>query len=101
MLPIPTLKSAASPCAALKLTAFTKARVYWANPKPGTNGQSDFYSFDKSSHYQVADPLDYGIRGLKRMVDKMGVKVERCIIYDNQASGRPEICRKEKGAWNQ
>lgn len=92
---------ATSPYAKLKLTALSKARVYWANSTPGTNGQADFYSFDKSSRYQVADPRSHGILGLKKMVDKMGDKVTRCIIYDNQAPDRPEICRKEKGAWNQ
>jgi hypothetical protein len=91
---------ATSSYASLRLTALTKARVYWAAPQPGTPGQADFYSFDSSGRYQVADPRRYGLEGLRKMVDKMGAKVARCVIYDNQAPGRPEICRKERGSWN-
>lgn len=94
-----TSLTSASPYASLKRTALTKARVYWAQPLPGTNGQADFYSFDSSGRYEVADKRDYGLRGLKKMIDKLGSKVARAIIYDNQAPDRPEICRKERGSW--
>ncbi|OUJ68606.1 hypothetical protein BXP70_27810 [Hymenobacter crusticola] len=74
--------------------------MYWSKPVPGTKGFSDFYSFDRSGRYEVADPRDYGIRGLKKLVDGMTDRVARAIIYDNQAYLHPEICRKERGSWN-
>ncbi|MBO3270774.1 hypothetical protein [Hymenobacter defluvii] len=86
--------------ATLKYKSLTKARVYFATPAPGTPGQCDYYSFDTSGRYEVQDPRDYGLRGLMKMIDKMGAKVARAIIYDNQAPGRPEILRKERGSWN-
>lgn len=89
----------ASP-AHLRDRALTKARVYWSTVLVGCNAFCDFYSFDKSGRYEVADPRTYGLRGLQKMIDGMGAKVARAIIYDNQAPNRPEIMRKERGSWN-
>ncbi|SHL87196.1 hypothetical protein [Hymenobacter psychrotolerans] len=94
-----SVAAGASPYASLRLTAQLKARVYWATPQQGAS-QCDFYSFDSSGRYQVADPFAYGLRGLKKLVDKLGDKVARCVIYENLTPGRPEYCRKEKGSWN-
>ena len=93
----PPLASPKSPHAVLRETALTKARVYWVTPRNGT-AQVDYYSFDRSGRYEVADPREYGIRQLKKLVDKLGAAVARCIIYDRQNGG--EVCRKENGVWS-
>ena len=76
-----------------------KARIYWTVKKPGTLGQIDRYSFDTSGRYKVADNYRYGLAMLVKLIDKLGDKVCRAIIYDNQAPGRPEVQRKEHGQW--
>jgi len=63
-----------------------------------TNGnKKSFRSYDTSGRYAVADPRDYGIRGLKKMVDRWGKAVERAILYDT-ATGQP-IEKLENGQW--
>jgi hypothetical protein len=52
-----------------------------------TNGnKKSFRSYDTSGRYAVADPRDYGIRGLKKMVGKWGKAVERAIRYDTASN---------------
>ncbi|MBO0360662.1 hypothetical protein J0X19_22065 [Hymenobacter sp. BT186] len=75
--------------------SLTKARVYWASPTGAE--YMDFFSFDTSGRYAVESPKEYGVRGLKKLVDKLGVKVARCIIYDRELGG--EYCRKENHQW--
>jgi len=63
-----------------------------------TNGnKKSFRSYDTSGRYSVADPRDYGIRGLKKMVERYGAAVQRAILYDT-ASGQP-IEKLENGQW--
>lgn len=76
-----------------------KARIYWTWVKPGTSGQFDMYSFDTSGRYKVTDPREYGMRMLRNEIDKLGPKVARAIIYDQQAPNKPEVVRKENGIW--
>ncbi|RSK45196.1 hypothetical protein [Hymenobacter rigui] len=86
--------------APLKVRALFKMRVYFTHVQPGTAGQLDMYSFDTSGRYQVADPAAYGLRQLKKQAEQMGARIARAIIYDNQASGKPEYTRLEKGVWS-
>lgn len=63
-----------------------------------TNGnKKSFRSYDTSGRYSVADPRDYGIRGLKKMVDRWGKSVEQAILYDT-TTGQP-IEKLENGQW--
>jgi hypothetical protein len=55
----------------------TKCWVLFAN-----GAKKSFRSFDTSGRYEVADPRAYGIRGLKKMVDKFGPGVEKAMLYD-------------------
>ncbi|MDU0372117.1 hypothetical protein ACFPAF_17070 [Hymenobacter endophyticus] len=89
----------AQPTEPFKQRALFKMRVYFTHVKPGTAGQFDMYSFDTSGRYRVADPAAYGLRHLKGEAEKMGGRIVRAIIYDNQASGKPEYTRLEKGVW--
>jgi hypothetical protein len=57
-----------------------------------------FRSYDSSGRYEVADPRAYGIRGLKKMVDRWGTKVvSKAILYD-VASGLP-LEQFQDGQW--
>lgn len=58
-----------------------------------------FRSFDTSGRYQVADPRAYGIRGLKKMVEKQfGVaNVKEARLYDT-STGR-ELEHLQNGQW--
>ncbi|MCA8830489.1 SRR1 family protein [Hymenobacter pini] len=96
---VPTTACPTTGPAHLKNTALWKARVYWSHVNPGQAGQMDFYSFDSSGRFAVADPARYGLAGLRKLVDKLGAKVARCVIYENLTAGRPEYCRKENGTW--
>lgn len=82
-----------------KRNAPFKMRVYFTHVKPGTAGQFDMYGFYSSGHYSVADPTRYALKQLKQEAEKMGGRITRAIIYDNQASGKPEYTRLEKGVW--
>lgn len=84
------------PASPLAGKSLTKARVYWVKPT-GNSPYMDFFSFDTSGRYSVESPKMYGIRGLKKLVDELGDKVGRCIIYDRELGG--EYCRKENGSW--
>lgn len=54
-----------------------------------TNGaKKSFRSYDSSGRYEVKDPKAYGIRNLKKMVDRWGNAVERAVLYDT-ATGNP------------
>jgi hypothetical protein len=55
----------------------TKCWVLWKN-----GAKKAFRSYDTSGRYEVADPKAYGIRGLKKMVDRWGDNVQKAIIYD-------------------
>jgi predicted glutamine amidotransferase len=71
----------------------TKAWVLFHN-----GNKKDFRSFDTSGRYSVADPRSYGIRGLKKMVEKFGVaNVKEARLYDT-ATGR-EIEKLQDGQW--
>lgn len=77
-----------------KHTGLTKCWIVW------TNGWKKTYqSFDKSGRYEVADPRDYGIRRLKKMVEKWGDSVAQAIIYDNQTGQKIESF--QRGTWVQ
>lgn len=95
----PIFQPMAKPQTPLSQKSLSKARVYWANVTPGTAGHSDFYSFDTSGKYKVEEgrQLQYGVEGLIRLVDKLGPKVARAIIYDRKEGH--EITRKEHGSW--
>ncbi|RSK44690.1 hypothetical protein [Hymenobacter perfusus] len=82
-----------------KRNAPFKMRVYFTHVKPGSAGQFDMYGFYTSGRYQVADPTGYALKQLKREAEEMGARIARAIIYDNQASGKPEYTRLEKGVW--
>ncbi|HEX8505503.1 MAG TPA: hypothetical protein VF630_09055 [Hymenobacter sp.] len=82
----------AAPPTPLSNKALTCCWVVWIN-----GWKKKFYSFDTSGRYAVDDPRDYGIRGLKKMVAKMGATVDQAILYDNQ-SGK-EIERLKNGQW--
>jgi hypothetical protein len=63
-----------------------------------TNGNKKaFRSYDTSGRYTVKDPREYGIRNLKKMVEKWGASVERAILYDT-ATGQP-IELLQNGQW--
>ena len=65
-----------------------------------TNGaKKSFRSYDTSGRYEVADPRAYGIRGLKKMVERQfGVaNVKEARIYDT-ATGQ-ELEHLHLGQW--
>ncbi len=47
-----------------------------------SGAKKSFRSYDSSGRYAVKDPREYGIRGLKKMVDKWGAAVARAVLYD-------------------
>jgi hypothetical protein len=71
----------------------TKCWVVFTN-----DNRKTFRSFDSSGRYQVADPRAYGIRGLKKMVERFGVaNVKEARLYDT-STGR-EIEKLQNGQW--
>lgn len=72
----------------------TKCWVVFTN-----GGKKAFRSYDTSGRYTVNDPRDYGIRGLKKMVDRWGDKVKEARLYDTE-SGR-ELERYQQGQWGE
>lgn len=69
----------------------TKCKVYFEN-----GAQKDFRSFDSSGRYEVRDPREYGIRGLKKMVAKFS-GVKEAILYEMATD--VEIERLQDGQW--
>lgn len=72
----------------------TKCRIYYQN-----GGKQDFRSFDTSGRYEVKDPQAYGIRGLKKMVDKLQSQglVKMALLYSS-TDGK-ELERYQNGQW--
>lgn len=71
----------------------TKAWVLFHN-----GNKKDFRSYDTSGRYEVTDPRAYGIRGLKKMVERFGVaNVKEARLYDT-STGR-EIEKLLNGQW--
>jgi len=70
----------------------TKCQVYFAD-----GAKKAFRSYDSSGRYAVADPRDYGIRGLKKMVDRWGKAVKMAILYDTEFGH--ELERYQHGQW--
>ncbi len=72
----------------------TKAWVVFHN-----GNRKSFRSFDTSGRYPVADPRDYGIRGLKKMMAvKFGHEnIKEARLYDT-TTGR-EIEKLQNGQW--
>jgi hypothetical protein len=75
-------------------SGLTKAWVVFHN-----GNKKAFRSFDTSGRYEVADPRDYGIRGLKKMMRvKFGHEnIKEARLYDT-ATGR-EIEKFQNGQW--
>ncbi len=68
----------------------------WVLFKSGA--KKPFRSFDSSGRYTVADPREYGIRGLKKMVERWGdAAVVKAIIYDVQT--QQPIFHYQQGQW--
>jgi hypothetical protein len=70
----------------------TKCWVVFTN-----GGKKSFRSYDSSGRYEVADPRAYGIRGLKKMVDKWGAAVKEAVLYDTE-TGQP-LEKLHNGQW--
>jgi hypothetical protein len=70
----------------------TKCWVLWKN-----GNKKSFRSYDSSGRYEVANPREYGIRNLKKMVEKWGPTVDKAILYDT-ATGQP-IEHLQDGQW--
>lgn len=72
----------------------TKCWIVWKN-----GWKKTFQSYDSSGRYEVYDPREYGIRGLKKMVVKWSDSIAQAIIYDNETG--QEIESFNQGIWVQ
>ena len=72
--------------------ALTRCWVVWNN-----GWKKTYYSYDTSGRYNVADPRAYGVKGLKRMVEKWGDTVAQAIIYDTVSDQKIESY--QRGVW--
>ncbi|TGE26908.1 hypothetical protein [Hymenobacter metallicola] len=77
----------------MRQNALTRVWVVWKD-----GNKKHFTSFDSSGRYQVESPREYGIRGLRKMVEKMGSTVKEAILYDNQTGKQEEVWVKD-GVW--
>ena len=77
-----------------KHTGRTKCWIVWKN-----GWKKTFQSYDTSGRYEVDDPREYGIRGLKKLVSKWGDSIAHAIIYDTETG--QEIESFNLGVWVQ
>ncbi|PJJ59420.1 hypothetical protein [Hymenobacter chitinivorans] len=77
----------------MRSQALTRVWVVWQD-----GNKKHFTSFDTSGRYQVKEPREYGIRGLRKMVEKMGATVKEAVLYDNQ-TGAQEAVWVKNGVW--
>lgn len=75
-----------------KRQGLTKCWIVWNN-----GWKKTYQSYDSSGRYQLADPREYGIRRLKKLVDKWGSTVAQAIIYDNRTGQKLESF--QSGTW--